>query len=85
MRKASTTRAEAFAQNDAVDVSDIEMVRRGLDRECADDAGPFAECDGQCGIGAAATDQQHGCVPREIDIGQCERRCRLPAHHGGMQ
>jgi len=35
-------RAEAFGDDDAVDVSDVEMLRRGFDRERADDAGALA-------------------------------------------
>ena len=44
VRKASTTRAlKPSADDDAVDVADVEMLRRGFDRERADDAGALAE------------------------------------------
>ena len=36
-------RAETFGHDDAVDVADVEMLRRGFDRERADDAGALAE------------------------------------------
>ena len=40
-------RAETFAEHDAVDVSDIEMLRSRLDRERADHAGALAKRDRQ--------------------------------------
>ena len=79
-------RAKAFAEHDAVDVSDVEMLRRRLDRERADHAGALAKRDRQRRIGAAAADQQHGGVARRIDMRRRHRRCRYqPAHHGRMQ
>ena len=79
-------RAETFAEHDAVDVPDVEMLRRRLDRERADHAGALAKRDRQRRIGAAAADQQHGRVARRIDMRQRHRRCRhQPAHHGRMQ
>ena len=61
-------RAETFAEHDAVDVPDVEMLRGRLDRERADHAGALAKRDRQSRIGAAAADQQHGGVARRIDM-----------------
>ena len=72
-------RAETFAEHDAVDVADVEMLRRGLDRERADHAGPLAERDRQRGIGAAAADQQHGGVAGRIDIATAPSALPAPA------
>ena len=79
-------RAKAFTEHNAVDVSDVEMPGRGLDRERADHAGPLAERYRQRGVGAAAADQQHRRITRRIDMRQCDRCSRnQPAHHRRMQ
>ncbi len=67
-------RAKTFAEHDAVDVARVEVFRRGLDAERADDAHPLAERHRERGIGGATADQQHGGVARGIGIGQALSR-----------
>ena len=81
-------RAKTFAEHDAVDVAYIEVSGRGFDAERADHAHPLAKRHRQRRIGRAASDQQHGSVPRGIAVRQrCSRRRFVvePAQHRGMQ
>ena len=63
-------RAEAFADDDAVDVAIVEIARGGLDAERPDDADPLADRDGQRRVAAPASRHQHGGVVERIGVGQ---------------
>jgi hypothetical protein len=80
--------AKAFAEHDAVDVAGVEMFRRHLDAQRADDAHSFTERYGKRGVGGAAADQQHGGVARGIVVGHRNSIKAIlitPAHHRRVQ
>ena len=60
--------AEPFAQHDAVEVADVEVLGRGFNAEGADHPHPLAERHRKGGIEATAADQQHGSVANGIDV-----------------
>ena len=62
--------AETFADDDAVDVADIEMLCGGLDAERADDAHLLSERDRERRVGHAAPDQQRRRVMQRIALGK---------------
>ncbi len=81
-------RRKTFAEHDAVDVADVEVLGRRFERQRADHAHPLAERNRERRIARAAADQEHGGVTRRIAVVERRTRGRIavePAQHRGMQ
>ena len=63
-------RAETFAEDDAVDVADVEMFCAGLDAERADNAHLLSERNRERGVGCAAPDQERRRIVQRIGLGK---------------